>query len=189
MATFFTSDQHFGHANIIAYSGRPFRDVAHMTEELVGRHNAMVTDADDVWHLGDFSLDERLVARVLPRLRGRHRLVAGNHDTCHSCHRRGESRVRKYIDAGFVEVHERIELELPDLGWVDVCHMPYVGDHTERERYAEHRPQDRGRWLLHGHVHELWKVRGKMINVGVDQWAYAPVSIEQLVTAIRTPPS
>ena len=84
MATFFTSDQHFGHANIIAYSGRPFRDVAHMTEELVARHNAVVTDADDVWHLGDFSLDERLVARVLSRLRGRHHLVAGNHDTCHS---------------------------------------------------------------------------------------------------------
>jgi len=185
MGVFFTSDQHFGHANIIAYSGRPFRDADHMSAELVERHNAVVSDADEVWHLGDFSLDERLVARILPRLRGRHHLVAGNHDACHSSHHRGASRVRRYLDAGFLDVQESFELELPTLGLVDLCHMPYVGDHTDRDRYVDHRPVDRGRWLLHGHVHEQWKRRDRMINVGVDQWDYAPVEVERLVAFAR----
>lgn len=35
---------------------------------------------------------------------------------------------------------------------------------------------------------DVWHL-GKMINVGVDQWAYAPVSVEQLVAATRTPGS
>ncbi len=185
MATFFTSDQHYGHANVIAYSQRPFADAAHMTEELVARFNAVVTADDDVWHLGDFSLDERLVARVLPRLHGRHHLVSGNHDTCHPCHRRGTSRVARYVEAGFTDVVPAAELDLPGVGIVELNHMPYVGDHTDRDRYVEHRPPDRGRWLLHGHVHELWRVRGRMINVGVDQWDYAPVRAERLAELIR----
>lgn len=135
-----------------AYSGRPSRDAAHMTEELVASH----------------------VARVLSQLRGRHHLVAGNHDTCHSSHRRGASRVRRYLDAGFLDVQESFELELPTLGGVDLCHMPYVGDHTDRDRYVDHRPADRGRWLLHAHVHELWRRRDRMINVGVDQGTTRP---------------
>jgi calcineurin-like phosphoesterase family protein len=184
VAVHFTSDQHFGHQNIIAYSGRPFRDAAHMAEELVARHNAVVRAHDDVYHLGDFSLDERLVGRILPRLHGRHHLICGNHDACHPCHRRGDARVRSYIAAGFVDVCAFGELELPGVGSVDLCHMPYDGDHTARDRFPEHRPADRGRWLLHGHVHELWKVRGRMINVGVDHWDYAPVSAEAIAALI-----
>lgn len=34
MAVFFTSDTHFGHANIIKYCGRPYRDVTQMDAEV-----------------------------------------------------------------------------------------------------------------------------------------------------------
>jgi len=61
MTTWFTADQHFGHKNIIGYSGRPFADVEEMTEELVRRHNACVAPEDTTYHVGDFSLDERKV--------------------------------------------------------------------------------------------------------------------------------
>ena len=34
---FFTSDTHFGHANIIRFCNRPYRDVNHMNQELIGK--------------------------------------------------------------------------------------------------------------------------------------------------------
>ena len=56
MTTWFTSDLHFGHANIIEYSGRPFRDVDHMNRALIERWNALVQPADTVWVLGDVAM-------------------------------------------------------------------------------------------------------------------------------------
>lgn len=80
MSLFFTSDEHYGHANVIGLCGRPFADVNEMNEVLVERHNAVVGPSDNVWHLGDFVFDDRQLAATLKRLNGRHRLVAGNHD-------------------------------------------------------------------------------------------------------------
>lgn len=42
--TFFTSDTHFGHANIINLCKRPFRDVNHMNDMLVENWNNVVID-------------------------------------------------------------------------------------------------------------------------------------------------
>ena len=175
MTLWLTADQHFGHRNILKYSARPFASLEDMHEALVSRHNALVGVDDDVWHLGDFALDERLVRTFLPRLRGRHHLVAGNHDKCHPCHRRHASSARSYVRDGFLDVHESTTL-----GDFLVCHLPYTGDTEHEEHYGEFRPADDGQWLLHGHVHELWKVRDRMINVGVDQWDYAPVALSTL---------
>ena len=46
--------------------------------------------------------------------------------------------------------------------------------HIRYLRYIEHRPDDDGGWLLHGHVHEKWRQNGRQINVGVDAWNFAP---------------
>lgn len=186
----FTSDQHFGHRNIIKYSNRPFRDVDHMTTELINRHNSAVAKEDTVWHLGDFALDEKLVKPLLSKLNGVHHLISGNHDRCHSCHSRSTSAKRRYESYGFKEIYEQIMLDLPPLGEVMLCHMPYEGDSRENLRYMEFRPKDEGKLLLHGHVHEKWRFRNRidtslsLINIGVDQWNYTPVSTDQIAEAI-----
>ena len=69
---------------------------------------------------------------------------------------------------------------MPALG----CHFPYEGDSHDHDRYPDHRPLDDGEWLLHGHVHQRWRVRGRMINVGVDVWDYAPVPEDELVALL-----
>lgn len=168
MTIWFTSDQHFGHKNIIHYCDRPFLDVQHMEDELVARHNDVVKDGDTVYHLGDFALDGRLVSRVLARERGEHHLICGNHDRCHPCHSGAARETRRYLMYGFKTVNRELH------------HMPYVPDDRHGVRYAEWRPEDRGEWLLHGHVHGEWKTRARMINVGVDVWGYRPVSLETL---------
>jgi calcineurin-like phosphoesterase family protein len=173
MAVFFTSDQHFGHANIIAYCGRPFRNVEEMNREIVARHNARVSPDDVVYHLGDFSLQERLVPQILPLLNGRKTLVMGNHDKCF----KDKKAVSRYLHYGFE--HVCVELVYPPLD-AKLCHMPYAFDGEADRRYFDKRPKDDGGWLLHGHVHERWKTKGRMINVGVDQWSFAPASEEEL---------
>ena len=79
--TFFTSDTHFGHANIINLCNRPFKDVNHMNDMLVENWNSVVTDDDTVFHLGDFALGGSAVwSNVLSRLKGKIYLILGNHD-------------------------------------------------------------------------------------------------------------
>jgi calcineurin-like phosphoesterase family protein len=182
MTTWFTADLHLGHTNIIGYSARPFVDVEAMSRALVERWNDTVDSADDVWILGDFALGK--IVDTLPlaaELHGRKMLLAGNHDRCWAEHgRRANGWAERYLDAGFAEIRQgQINI---DIGGVKTlaCHFPYRGDSHDNDRYAEQRPADRGAWLLHGHVHERWQQRGRMINVGVDAWGYRPVSAARL---------
>jgi hypothetical protein len=71
----FTSDTHFGHTNVIKYSGRPFADVNEMNEKLVLNWNAIVKPGDVVYHLGDFALCD--AERATAQLRQRQRLLRG----------------------------------------------------------------------------------------------------------------
>ena len=187
MTTWFTSDEHVGHIRIIEYSARPFLDVDEMRRELVARHNAVVRDGDTVYHLGDVTMRDQYVQAYVAELRGTHLLIPGNHDACHPCHSKHEPARRKYLQWGFADVLPlTIEYSLPGFGPVLVSHMPYVGDHTDQERHAKWRPIDAGLPLLHGHVHEKWLRSGNQINVGVDQWNYAPVSEAQLVALLTS---
>jgi calcineurin-like phosphoesterase family protein len=190
MTTWFTADLHLGHTNIIKYCARPFIDVEAMNRALLDRWNETVDVADDVWVLGDFALGK--IDETLPHaseLHGRKMLLAGNHDRCWAEHgRRADGWAERYLDAGFAEVRQgQIKI---DIGGVTVlaCHFPYRGDSHDNDRYAEQRPADRGAWLLHGHVHERWKQRGRMINVGVDAWGYRPVSAAHLGELINAGP-
>lgn len=67
------------------------------------------------------------------------------------------------------------------------CHVPYHGDSHDRDRHVSHRPADEGGWLLHGHLHNTWLVRERMINVGVDVWDYAPVAELSLAALVARP--
>jgi calcineurin-like phosphoesterase family protein len=191
MTTWFTSDLHFGHANVIGYSSRPFADVEEMNEALATRWNERVSPSDTVWVLGDFALGR--ISDTLPLvglLNGTKILVAGNHDRCWAGHRKGsEAWTYRYLAAGFSEVRQgAVDLSVGGHHAL-ACHFPYSGDSHDHDRYGEARPIDRGTWLLHGHVHERWRVRQRMINVGVDAWGQAPVSEAQLAALIAAGPA
>lgn len=82
--TWFTSDTHFGHKNILEYEkeARPFETVEEMNEQLIANWNDKVRPKDIVFHLGDFAFGAINVP-IADRLNGHKRLVMGNHD-CHS---------------------------------------------------------------------------------------------------------
>jgi calcineurin-like phosphoesterase family protein len=180
----FTSDLHFNHANIIQYSKRPFKSVDEMNEELINRYNFVVNPNDQVYLLGDLSMNLERAKPYLRRLNGKKNLILGNHDEAHPVHHKGKKDpkrwIQEYLDLGFETVELEAVMTIAGLP-CKLAHMPYAEDHSDGiPRYLKHRPVDDGGWLLHGHVHDLWKIRSKQINVGVDVWDYGPVSIETI---------
>ena len=79
--TFFTSDQHLGHRNIIRLCNRPFASIEEMDETLISRWNAKVKDSDRVFVIGDLFFRAEDPERMLKRLKGRKTLILGNHDS------------------------------------------------------------------------------------------------------------
>src|SRR5689334_18170901 len=78
---FFTSDTHFGHANIIKYCNRPHKDVYEMNQDIVTLWNHVVPEDGIVFHLGDFALaDSKTIRHVYDSLHGKKYLLWGNHD-------------------------------------------------------------------------------------------------------------
>ncbi|RPF21159.1 metallophosphoesterase [Myceligenerans xiligouense] len=201
MATYFTSDMHFGHTNIIRFCDRPFDDVGHMNARLAELWNDTVSDDDTVWVLGDVALgalDDSLT--WIGRLTGHKILVPGNHDRCWvgdralgrgtpeaRAERREKARAR-YLAAGFAEIHDdpgRFPIAGSEAA---VSHFPFSGDSHGEDRYVEHRPEDDGGWVLHGHVHDTWRQRDRQLNVGVDAWGGRPVAVDRLAALIADGP-
>jgi calcineurin-like phosphoesterase family protein len=54
--TWFTSDFHFGHRNIIQYCNRPFASTGEMDAAILANLNRQVGDNDQLYFLGDFSV-------------------------------------------------------------------------------------------------------------------------------------
>lgn len=79
--TYFISDTHFNHVNIIKYCNRPFENVEEMKDYIIKQWNSVVKADDIVWFLGDLALGNRETCReIVSKLNGRKRMVKGNHD-------------------------------------------------------------------------------------------------------------
>lgn len=196
----FTSDHHFGHKRICELAGRPFDSVEEMNETMIHNWNQRVAVDDTVYVLGDFAMgtiaETLLIARVL---NGHKILIPGNHDRCWPGAPRREVWLDAYRAAGFTHVWDDVRPMVLILGhdydfggyYVDggfgvaLHHLPYEGDYRGRTELEAMRPPDTGGWLIHGHVHELWKIRGRQVNVGVDVHGFAPVSEDELMRMIR----
>lgn len=181
--TYFTSDIHFGHVNILNYCADRRRylglndaaDVSDMNEALVSLWNDQVTEGDTVYILGDLCMGK--VAETLTyveRLKGEKFLIPGNHDRMHPIMHRNDAKtaewVSRYTDVGLTVFDIGPHRWYIDGIWCDVSHFPHTGDHTEDPRYLGWRPENTGRPLVHGHVHDLWQTEGAQYNVGIDAW-------------------
>ena len=191
MTRWFTSDLHLGHDNIIRFCDRPYTDVDEMNADLVRRYNEVVGRHDTVWILGDLCMGKLLESLSwVKKMHGTKYLVPGNHDRMFKCQgMKYTNTVQPYLDAGIAEVTEhRVQLAIPTskpgiLLGIMACHFPYSGDSKDghEDRFQEHRPKDRGEFLVHGHTHGKYRKRGRMIDVGVDAWGGYPVSFETVV--------
>ena len=78
---FFTADTHFGHASILKLCKRPFKTIEEMNETMIKNWNDRVKDTDTVYIVGDMFYRCTDAEDILKRLKGKKRLIVGNHDS------------------------------------------------------------------------------------------------------------
>lgn len=197
MTTWFTSDTHFGHANIIKYCDRPFASVDAMNKAIIKNWNSVVSPDDTVYHLGDVALgDINSSLACVGALNGYKILVLGNHDRPFM-----EQEKKNSAEGAFQAWMDRYRMFFQDVRhWRDVTivsvengnrefrvsHFPYTGDHTPADRHSNERPIDVGMPLIHGHTHKpdilTFSSKATMqIHVGMDAWNYFPVAEAQVL--------
>jgi len=157
---FVISDTHFGHENILKFKDddggyiRGFSCVDEMNEVIVDNWNAVVRPQDIIYHLGDVFFSDG--HKVLNRLNGRKRLIAGNHDNLKS----------KHLQNNFQKVMESRQFR--EFKCI-LTHRPIII--PEDQRFI---------WNIHGHIHQNKPPTKFHINVSVEAVNYMPVEIEQL---------
>lgn len=173
MNTWFTSDLHFGHYNIIRFCDRPFKDEVEMDRALIVNWNSKVQPNDTIYVLGDiFFCKMQRAANILDQLSGNKILVLGNHD--------------KVIRNNW-ELKNKFADILPDLSTqtiqgqkVVLCHYPlWSWEHASR-----------GVYNLHGHVHSVVPVQPnkRQYDVGVDNNGFFPVEWSEIVRKMEKIP-
>jgi calcineurin-like phosphoesterase family protein len=187
MKTWISGDHHFGHANIIKYTNRPYKNVNEMDDELISLWNGCVAPEDIVYYLGDFTLgDSNYAGRYFSLLNGTIFVLgyAFHHDK-RWMSGAGIPGISIYDSRSKVPV--RIELPIFVLENVDIdldgndiptilCH--YAFEVWDRKHY--------GSLHFHGHSHGMLpKIRNRL-DVGVDNayklmGEYRPLSLEECI--------
>ena len=164
----FTSDNHFGHKNMIKFTNRPFTDVEEMNNAMIERWNARVGSDDIVYHLGDFALSPLTKLReIREKLNGRICLIKGNHDNA-----------AQYSPECFEWIKDYHELIVEDKDAHKGQRLIVLFHYAMRVWNASHH----GSWHLYGHSHgELPDdIKSLSFDVGVDSHNFYPLSYEDV---------
>ena len=70
----FSSDQHFGHRNVINFCDRPYADVKEMNQSLIDNWNSVVSNNDIIFVLGDMFWfhGRHEIKKVVAKLNGKY---------------------------------------------------------------------------------------------------------------------
>lgn len=192
MKTFFTSDHHFGHTNIIRYQKRSwlkpgdldeqdrwvsqkiaaFR-IKEMDDGLIKSWNDSISKDDVVYHLGDFCFggpDDAI--KYLDRLNfKKFNFIYGNHDRAMEDL---QGRSESYPDVTFLGNMQEIKVQ----GQTIVLNH-YAMRVWNRSHY--------GSWHVYGHSHGSLcdDPHSLSFDVGVDCNNYQPVSFEQVAERMK----
>lgn len=165
--TWFISDTHWGHANILTFMHndvpvRNFSSVQEMDETIIENWNKVVKPDDLVYHLGDVVLgtgDNANYLSILNRCNGTKELIKGNHDLLDdSIYLQYFKRVR----------HMVVFQKKPKMV---LTHVP-----------VHENCVDRFRKNIHGHIHQSMIDDDRYINCCVDfpENNYTPLHIDEI---------
>lgn len=174
--TWFCSDHHFGHANIVKFKDnegniiRSFENVEEHDEYIIEQHNKLVSPHDRVYFMGDVAIAKKNIQNV-GRMNGKKVLLKGNHDIF---------KLNDYTPY-FEDI--RAYKMYPTHGII-VSHIPvHLSDHNNRFK-----------WNLHGHTHinlvktSLYNLEitdPKYINVCLEHTEMKPVSFDWVLKEIE----
>ncbi|MDH6674293.1 calcineurin-like phosphoesterase family protein [Paenibacillus sp. LBL] len=178
--TWFISDTHFGHKNIINYENRPFTSTYEMDEVMIENWNKVVKPNDVVYHLGDvFIANKERQQEIMKRLNGHVILRLGNHD---------KATVTSYLKLGFYDVYKHNIFVNIESNLLALSHYPINEDNVD--------PSDNGLNLiqkglaknLHGHVHSQIQELDQSIYkcVSVELTNYTPIHVDEIAVWLKS---
>ena len=161
------------HNREFVWGARGYADVNEMNEAQVRKWNEVVTDADEVWVLGDLMLgDFEQGLSYLKQLKGKIHVCLGNHDT--------SKREQAYRDLGW-DVQLCARFKYKKISFY-LSHYPTI----------THNIDEKELWQvvvnLYGHTHQTTNFYHDdpwMYHVGVDGHDGYPVSMDQVLADIR----
>lgn len=201
---YFTADHHFNHSKIIKYTDRPWAHDSDcpvesedsnrcecgatdkMNRDMVTAWNSVVSKGDKVYHLGDFTLGGKSLAReFFAQLNGVVSVVPAKKGHDQGWYKKGPYWTRH----DEVEILEGLTAVTFNGHTYTLCHYPMKS--WERSHY--------GQTQLHGHTHGTIGVVNKsydiqlppgqtvgiQIDVGVDNWGFAPIALDAIEELIR----
>ena len=133
-----------------------------MNATMLLRHNSRVKPGHTVFHIGDFKMSSQgpNVYELMKMLNGNHVFIRGNHDRNNGLNTPLKYCIIETYGKRIVLVHKPEDAEIILAGGgID---MAFVG-----------------------HVHEKWKFRPGLVNVGVDVWDFYPVDAKQILKAYK----
>lgn len=180
----FVGDAHLGH-RLVAVEERGFATVQDHNDTVLHNVARRCDEHSTVHWMGDVALGGwRDQIRPIGEIPGRHFLWLGNHDRAFP----RNSQAHTYV-APLMDVFDGVSL-FGRLSWnglgLLLAHMPYDGDHSERDRFEQWRPRDLGTVLVHAHTHGTYRIsfsqRGTMqIHAGLDAWGLRPPTLFELM--------
>lgn len=164
MTIFVISDTHFGHENILSFKNndgshvRNFSSVEEMDEHMVEQWNKVVEPSDIVYHLGDVYFGKGW--KHLDRLKGRKRLVLGNHD----------NPKNEHIQKTFQKI--MVWRMFPEYNAL-LTHVPTHISSMYKTKYN-----------LHGHVHRNSLPEEEYVNCSVEVLDFTPTPIDSIIPCL-----
>jgi len=172
-----TSDEHYGHRNILRYQHRPFASVEEMNSAFISRHNEVVHAQDHVIHLGDFCFGKKdFLLHTALQLKGTHYFMDGSHDRA----------LREYFeDTDLAATHGDKIILLPKLfeftfggRKIVLCH------YAMKTWWASHYDSVH----FYGHSHgKLQDSQPRSRDIGVDTTNYYPLEILAAIESVSPP--
>ena len=169
---FITSDEHYGHENIIKYCNRPYATAHEGIDFMIARHNSVVPRNKNVvtLHAGDMfwnSLTQKEAEDILYQLNGSHAFLYGNHDELMEespwlrsqflfC--KGENKV----GGAHIINHQNKKLLVSHF-----AHRVWERSH-------------KGSYHVYGHSHQELPPSGFSFDIGVEGHDYRPWALEEI---------
>lgn len=150
--TYFSSDFHLGHANVIRFDKRPYRDVNEMNEAIIKHCMTTLTSNDSFYYLGDWALDHHRKAdsymATLAESGAKLFFIKGNHDK--------RETIKLYEKYGtYLGEQKKIKIGEQEIVLNHYCMTVWDKSHH-------------GSWHLYGHSHHslpIW-TDSKKLDVG-----------------------
>lgn len=177
---YFIADTHFGHKNIVKYTGRPSNYIGLI---MVGWRKT-VKPEDTIYHLGDVSfLNKEKTSKIMKLLPGKKFLLRGNHDHYHG--------KQWFLTVGFEDIIASTFVYKEGLTIVIVLtHAPLS---MEKQKELVTRYPKKIIVNIHGHIHEknaddFYEKLANVVfyNISVEQINMTPITLEEIFIQLYT---